>query len=78
MMIVEKTKAELLSARKSQDISHVLEPEKAPSKKSIYLKAAEFLLNYNIATVRDLLLLRSSGNSRALISGPRKRLHTSS
>ena len=37
--------------RKSQDISHVVEIEKVPSKKSIYLKSAEFLLKYNMAAV---------------------------
>ncbi|UJR26687.1 hypothetical protein I4U23_008003 [Adineta vaga] len=46
----EKTKAEILSARKSQDISNIIEPEKVANKKSIYLKTAEFLLKYNIAT----------------------------
>ncbi|CAF2607832.1 unnamed protein product [Rotaria sp. Silwood2] len=37
-------------ARKSQDISSSIEIEKVTSKKSIYLKSAEFLLKYNIAT----------------------------
>ncbi|CAF0731760.1 unnamed protein product [Adineta ricciae] len=46
----EKTKAEILSARKSQDVSSLIEPEKVVTKKSIYLKAAEFLLKYNVAT----------------------------
>jgi len=40
-----------LTARKSQDISSIIESEKVASKKSIYLKSAEFLLKYNIATV---------------------------
>lgn len=42
---------EQTTVRKSQDISHAVEPEKVPTKKSIYLKAAEFLLKFNIATV---------------------------
>jgi hypothetical protein len=40
-----------LTSRKSQDISSLIEAEKVASKKSIYLKAAEFLLKYNVATV---------------------------
>ena len=53
----DKTKSmgtEQAAVRKSQDISHVVEPEKVPTKKSIYLKAAEFLLKFNIATVNYL------------------------
>jgi len=42
---------EQLTARKSQDVSNILETEKVATKKSIYLKAAEFLLKYNVATV---------------------------
>jgi hypothetical protein len=42
---------EQLTARKSQDVSSISEAEKVPSKKSIFLKAAEFLLKYNLATV---------------------------
>lgn len=38
-------------ARKSQDVSNAIETEKTTTKKSIYLKAAEFLLKYNVATV---------------------------
>ena len=42
---------EPLAARKSQEVSNPMETEKIATKKSIYLKAAEFLLKYNIATV---------------------------
>jgi hypothetical protein len=42
---------EPITARKSQDISSHMDTEKTATKKSIYLKAAEFLLKYNIATV---------------------------
>ena len=43
---------EPVAVRKSQDVSNVIETEKVVSKKSIYLKVAEFLLKYNVATVR--------------------------
>ncbi|CAF0845464.1 unnamed protein product [Rotaria sordida] len=49
----EKSKSvvnEQISTRKSQDISSTIEVEKVASKKSIYLKSAEFLLKYNLAT----------------------------
>ncbi len=52
--ILEKPKPinnDQLGSRKSQDISGIIEAEKVASKKSIYLKAAEFLLKYNVATV---------------------------
>ena len=48
---IEKSKSiahEPVSARKSHD---VVETEKVVNKKSIYLKVAEFLLKYNMATV---------------------------
>ena len=48
---VEKSKSvnhEPVSARKPHD---VVETEKVVNKKSIYLKVAEFLLKYNMATV---------------------------
>lgn len=54
IFIIEKAKTlghEQSTARKSQDISGVIETEKIATKKSIYLKAAEFLLKYNVATV---------------------------
>ncbi|CAF4294627.1 unnamed protein product [Rotaria socialis] len=50
--IVEKSKStvnEPITTRKSQDISSVMEIEKVTTKKSIYLKSAEFLLKYNLA-----------------------------
>ncbi|CAF0951914.1 unnamed protein product [Adineta steineri] len=46
----DKTKTEVSTARKSVDMLGYIEPEKTHTKKSIYLKAAEFLLKYNIAT----------------------------
>ncbi|CAF4058453.1 unnamed protein product, partial [Rotaria magnacalcarata] len=51
--LVEKSKSainEQITARKSQDISSTMEIEKVTTKKSIYLKSAEFLLKHNLAT----------------------------
>lgn len=56
---MEKPKSvanEQLTARKSQEISSTIEVEKVANKKSIYLKSAEFLLKYNVATVRNFYL----------------------
>jgi hypothetical protein len=53
-LFLEKSKSmsnEQLIARKSQDVSNIMETEKLTTKKSIYLKVAEFLLKYNVATV---------------------------
>jgi len=53
-LFLEKSKSmsnEQLIARKSQDVSNIIETEKLTTKKSIYLKVAEFLLKYNVATV---------------------------
>jgi hypothetical protein len=47
---------EPIAARKFQDASNIIETEKIATKKSIYLKAAEFLLKYNIATVGNFLI----------------------
>jgi hypothetical protein len=53
---LKPTGNEQLPTRKSQDISNIMETEKIATKKSIYLKVAEFLLKYNIAAVCNFLI----------------------